>query len=68
MKRALQGKYVTISTVGEKAHAFVPLPLPPLPASPFSWICGYATAPEGMVAVGENRTDLPPGYLPFPCR
>jgi hypothetical protein len=31
MKRALQGKYVTLSTVGEKALAFVPAPLPPHP-------------------------------------
>ncbi len=35
MKRALQGKYVTISTVGEKAQAFVPAPLPPRP--PIDW-------------------------------
>jgi Fic family protein len=32
MKRELQGSYVTISTVGEKAQAFVPRPLPPHPA------------------------------------
>lgn len=32
MKRELQGRYVTISTVGEKAQAFVPAPLPPRPA------------------------------------
>lgn len=33
MKRALQGKFVTISTVGgEKARAFVPTPLPPRPS------------------------------------
>ena len=32
MKRALQGKYITISTVGEQAQAFVPAPLPPQPA------------------------------------
>lgn len=32
MKRGVQGKYVVISTVGEKAKAFVPKPLPPLPA------------------------------------
>jgi Fic family protein len=32
MKRVLQGKYVTISTVGEKAQAFVPAPLPPRPS------------------------------------
>jgi len=35
MKRALQGKYVTISTVGGKAQAFVPKPLPPHP--PIHW-------------------------------
>jgi Fic family protein len=35
MKRELQGKYVTISTVGERAQAFVPAPLPPYP--PINW-------------------------------
>ena len=35
MKRELQGRYVTISTVGEKAQAFVPAPLPPRP--PIHW-------------------------------
>lgn len=35
MKRRLQGHYVTISTVGEKAKAFVPAPLPPSP--PIDW-------------------------------
>lgn len=35
MKRALQGKYVTVSTVGEKAQAFIPAPLPPRP--PIDW-------------------------------
>ena len=35
MRRELQGHYVTISTVGEKAQAFVPAPLPPLP--PIVW-------------------------------
>jgi Fic family protein len=32
MKRGLQGKYVTIATVGEKAQAFLPAPLPPRPS------------------------------------
>jgi len=32
MKRELQGHYVTISTLGEEARAFVPAPLPPEPA------------------------------------
>ena len=35
MKRELQGHYVTISTVGEEAKAFVPAPLPPKP--PIEW-------------------------------
>jgi len=35
MKRELQGKYVTVSTVGEKVMAFVPAPLPPYP--PIEW-------------------------------
>jgi len=35
MKRDFQGHYVTISTVGEGARAFVPAPLPPKP--PIEW-------------------------------
>lgn len=35
MKRDLQGRFVTISTVGEKAQAFVPALLPPAP--PIEW-------------------------------
>jgi len=35
MKRELQGRFVTISTVGEKAQAFVPALLPPAP--PIEW-------------------------------
>lgn len=35
MKRDLQGHYVTISTMGEVARAFIPAPLPPKP--PIDW-------------------------------
>ena len=35
MKRTLQGRYETISTVGEKAQAFIPSDLPPSP--PIVW-------------------------------
>lgn len=35
MQRKIQGHYVPISTVGEKAQAFVPAPLPPQP--PIEW-------------------------------
>ena len=32
MRRGLQGHYKTVSTVGEEVRAFIPDPLPPLPA------------------------------------
>ena len=35
MKRELQGQYATITTVGEKARAFIPASLPPKP--PIEW-------------------------------
>lgn len=31
MRRAVQGRYVTVSTAGEAAKAFIPAPLPPKP-------------------------------------
>ncbi len=36
MKRKIQGRYITISTVGEKVQAFVPAPLPPIPSIEWS--------------------------------
>ena len=41
MKRPLQGYYIPISTVGEKAQAFVPAPLPPAPS--IEWTPGLLT-------------------------
>jgi type IV pilus assembly protein PilA len=38
------------------------------PASPFSWICGNTKPPEGMEAVGDNRTSLALSHLPYNCR
>jgi type IV pilus assembly protein PilA len=38
------------------------------PASPLSWLCGQAEPVEGMQAVGDNRTTVPDGLLPFACR
>lgn len=35
MQRGIQGRQVTVSTVGEKVQAFVPAPLPPRP--PLDW-------------------------------
>ena len=50
---------------GNKAHTAIKnktLSLQPIivldsPESPMSWICGKASVPAGMKAVGENRTD-----------
>ncbi len=36
MKRGLQGTYTTITTVGERARAFVPRDLPPDPPVSFT--------------------------------
>lgn len=38
------------------------------PIVPVTWVCGNAPAPDKMTAVGENKTDIPPLYLPFRCR
>jgi len=52
----LDGKIITIR----------PLVVVGSPQSPVSWTCGKATAPEGMKAVGKNKTDLETG-LPILC-
>jgi len=38
------------------------------PASPIAWACGNSTEPEGMEAVGENKTTVAPDILPGACR
>ena len=38
------------------------------PIVPVAWVCGYAAVPGNMTAVGENRTNIPAGYLPAQCR
>jgi type IV pilus assembly protein PilA len=61
---------------GNKAHANIkgkmlsvqPIMVPSSPQSPISWICGKASAPAGMQAVGENRTNLELKDLPLNCR
>ena len=38
------------------------------PVVPVAWVCGYAAVPGNMTARGENRTNIPAGYLPPKCR
>ena len=52
MKRELQGHYITISTVGEQAQAFVPTPLPPIPH--IEWSVGLREKYEqALLAIGR---------------
>jgi type IV pilus assembly protein PilA len=38
------------------------------PIVPVAWVCGLAAVPGNMAAQGENRTNIPAGYLPLNCR
>lgn len=52
MKRELQGRYVTISTIGDTVQAFVPSPLPPLP--PIEWTSELRRRfDEALLALGR---------------
>jgi len=55
---AIRGKILTLR----------PAVVEDAPIVPVTWVCGYATAPEKMTIKGENRTNVPPGYLPVRCR
>jgi len=61
MQRPLQGYYLPISTVGEKAKAFVPAPLPPEP--PIEWSPELLSAfDSALIALG--RLDSASTMLP----
>ena len=55
---AIKGKFLSIRPVVVKNS----------PQSPISWVCGKGAIPEGMSVIGENKTDIEPQHLPFPCR
>jgi len=61
MKREIQGQYVTISTVGEKAQAFIPAPLPPNPS--LRWTPDlHSKFDQALLALG--RLDSISAFLP----
>jgi type IV pilus assembly protein PilA len=72
---AIQGGAIDI-TFGNKANRAIfgkvlslrPAVVEDAPIVPVTWVCGYASAPEKMTVKGENRTNIPPGYLPIRCR
>ena len=63
-------------TFGNSAHkeiagkvlTFRPAIVPDAPVVPVAWVCGLADVPAGMVAPGENRTDIVVGLLPINCQ
>ncbi|OUS26430.1 pilus assembly protein PilA [Gammaproteobacteria bacterium 45_16_T64] len=57
VNKSLQNKILTLR----------PIVVTGSPASPFSWLCGTASVPEGMEAVGEDRTDIDKSLLPAVC-
>jgi len=61
MKRKLQGQYVTITTVGEQAQAFIPNSLPPKP--PIEWTPDLRNKfDQALLALG--RLDSISSFLP----
>jgi type IV pilus assembly protein PilA len=63
-------------TFGNKAHPQIkdkilslrPAVIEESRVVPVAWVCGNAKAPEKMTIKGENRTNIPPEYLPHLCR
>lgn len=61
------GNYVN-SNLQEQVLTIRPIFVSGSPTSPISWICGYRIPPEGMEAVGEDRTTLSTKHMPAACR
>ena len=61
------GNYVN-ATLDGKILTIRPIYVSESPTSPISWTCGYRNPPEGMEAVGEDRTTLQNKHLPSSCR
>ena len=38
------------------------------PTVPIAWLCNNAAVPNGMTAMGVNRSDIPAKWLPIDCR
>lgn len=56
------------TVIAGKLISLRPLIVAGSPTSPVSWLCGDADAPNGMTAVGENKTTLSSRMLPSACR
>jgi type IV pilus assembly protein PilA len=56
------------NTIRGKVLTLRPAVVVDAPIVPITWVCGYATAPEKMTIKGENKTNVPPNWLPIRCR
>lgn len=56
------------SALHDQVLSIRPLVVTGSPTSPISWACGYSSPPEGMEAIGEDRTTLANPFLPSACR
>lgn len=54
--------------IKDKVLSVRPIVVKGSPTSPISWICGYSAVPDGMQAIGENKTSIEKKYLPIACR
>jgi type IV pilus assembly protein PilA len=56
------------SSIKGKVLSLRPAVVADAPIVPVAWVCGNAPPPDKMTVKGQNRTDVPPLYLPFKCR
>jgi type IV pilus assembly protein PilA len=56
------------SVIAGKILTLRPAVVEDAPIVPVAWVCGYGAVPGNMTAKGENKTNIPTGYLPVNCR
>lgn len=56
------------SSVAGKRLTMRPAIVKDAPTVPIAWLCNKAAVPNGMTAMGVNRTDIPAKWLPIECR
>jgi type IV pilus assembly protein PilA len=56
-----------IGKLKNKVLSIRPMVVVGSPESPISWVCGHSKIPEGMSALGKNKTDISSNLLPFNC-
>ncbi len=56
------------SAVAGKRLTLRPAIVKDAPTVPIAWLCNNKPVPNGMTAMGINRTDIPGKWLPLECR